>query len=222
MADRGADALVLVQADHGLHQRIVISIADRPIEGLIPSSQVLGEPDRGVLTGLNRSTAVHRHPERVGDQRRRRAGVDGPANDPPGVRVEDDRAVHLALPGWVLGDVGDPQLVRRLPPEGAVDQVAGDAVWLDPLPLWPSGHALDAGAAHQQLDRAVPDDELLAEGEFGVHPPGAVGAAGCRVNRADQVGEPHVPNGPSRRRAGLPGVVARLGDGEHAGGDLHR
>jgi hypothetical protein len=51
------------------------------------------------------------HAQRVGGQINLLAGIDGPADDPAGVRVDDDAAVDLALPGGMLGDVGDPQLV---------------------------------------------------------------------------------------------------------------
>ena len=43
--------------------------------------------------------------------------VDRPADDSAGVRVEDDAAVHLPLTGRVLGDVGEPELVRSIPRE---------------------------------------------------------------------------------------------------------
>jgi hypothetical protein len=67
------------------------------------------------------------HAERVGGQGRGLGGVDGPAHDSTGVHVEHDRAVELALPGGVLGDVGDPQLVRFMPGEVAVDEVGGES-----------------------------------------------------------------------------------------------
>jgi hypothetical protein len=44
------------------------------------------------------------------------------------VHVEHDRAVELALPGRVLGDVGDPQLVGPLASEVAVDEVGGNGI----------------------------------------------------------------------------------------------
>ena len=39
------------------------------------------------------------------------------------VGVENDRAVHLALAGRVLGNVGQPQLIQAFPTESAVDQI---------------------------------------------------------------------------------------------------
>lgn len=77
---------------------------------------------------------------------------DGPAHDAAGVGVEHGAAVDLALSGGVLGDVGDPELVRPGAGELALDAVAGDVVGLDLFPFPPPGQALQARAAHQQLD----------------------------------------------------------------------
>ena len=59
-----------------------------------------------------RLAVLDRHPERVARQRRGRVVADRPADDAAAERVEHDGAVDLALPGRVLGDVGQPQLVR--------------------------------------------------------------------------------------------------------------
>ena len=50
-------------------------------------------------------------------------GVDRPANDAAGVRVQDYAAVDLAFPGGVFGDVGQSQLVRGIPGEVAADEI---------------------------------------------------------------------------------------------------
>ena len=63
------------------------------------------------------------HPERVEHQGRGLGRVDRPADDEPGERVEDDAVVDLALPGGVLGDVGHPQLVRRVTRELTADEI---------------------------------------------------------------------------------------------------
>jgi hypothetical protein len=67
---------------------------------------------------------LDRHPERVGDQRRGRGGVDGPADHPTLAGVQHDRAVQLAFAGGVLGDVGDPQMVWAGAGELAVGRFA--------------------------------------------------------------------------------------------------
>jgi hypothetical protein len=63
------------------------------------------------------------------------------------------RAGELALAGRVLGDVGDPQLVRPGAAEVALDQV---------------------GAAHQQRDGVVADRDPMAKPQLGMDPQCAV------------------------------------------------
>ena len=57
------------------------------------------------------------HSQRVGDQGCRGLAVDRPANDPSAKRIEHHGTVHLALAPWVLGDVGDPELIAVLSTE---------------------------------------------------------------------------------------------------------
>src|ERR671912_2711487 len=55
--DGGADAFGLEQPDDALHQTVVVGVADRPDRGCDAfKGEMVGEPDRGVLTGLNRWT----------------------------------------------------------------------------------------------------------------------------------------------------------------------
>ena len=65
------------------------------------------------------------------------ATVDGPTDHPAAEGVEDTAAVDLALPGRVLGDVGEPQDVGPVDSEIALDQVLFgrfvDQVLLAPL-----------------------------------------------------------------------------------------
>jgi hypothetical protein len=49
--------------------------------------------------------------------------VDRPADHPAGEHIQHHTAVHLALPGGVLGDIGNPQLIRCRPVEPALDQI---------------------------------------------------------------------------------------------------
>src|SRR6266540_4301508 len=87
----------------------------------------------GYLLGMPTSSGGHGHDEsndatppkwgNISGERRRWRGVDGPPHHPAGVRVQDDRTVDLALPGGVLGDVGDPQLIRSRSGEPPVHQI---------------------------------------------------------------------------------------------------
>ena len=98
---------------------------------------------------------------------------------------QDDAAVDLALPGRVLGDVSDPQLVRAVAVEGPLDEVGGDVVWPDPFPLPSPAHASEAGSAHHQLDLVMADLDASAQSELGIDPAGAVGAVGLGVDLGD-------------------------------------
>ena len=46
-----------------------------------------------------------------------------PSHDPTAEQVEDDRAVHLALSGWMFCHIGNPEAVRLVADEVMVDQV---------------------------------------------------------------------------------------------------
>jgi hypothetical protein len=96
----------------------------------------------------------------------------------------------------VFGGVGDPQPIRLVAGELAVDQIGGDrALRLDPGPFG-AGQALESGAAHQHLHSVVPDADSAAEREFSVHSAGAVGAARVEMDSADQFGQPDMPQLP--------------------------
>ena len=82
------------------------------------------------------------------------------------------------------------------------------------------GESGQAGAPHQRLDRAVADQDAVAEAEFGVDASHAVGAEGRGVDGLDLLGEPGVAQGPWGDRAGAPLVVAGLGDSEEPAGEL--
>jgi len=89
------------------------------------------------------SAGLDRHPKRIGDQRRGRGGVDGPANHPTRTGIQHHRAVQLAFAGGVFGDVGDPQLVGAGAVELTPDQVGGGRLRAQPTPeLGAAGHAL--------------------------------------------------------------------------------
>ncbi|MFT7649296.1 MAG: hypothetical protein ACI8Y4_004057 [Candidatus Poriferisodalaceae bacterium] len=67
-----------------------------------------------------------RHLDCVGDEFGTDVVGDQPANHPPRVSVDHDRAVDLAGVGWVFGDVHDPQPVRYRRVERTVDQIIRD------------------------------------------------------------------------------------------------
>lgn len=104
--------------------------------------------------------------------------------------------------------VRNPQPVWRIPGEHALHQIGRGRR----LVTWPgpaiTRQALDARAGHQQLDLVVADLQPQPEGEFGVDPHDAVGAARGGVHGADLFGQPGMANIPGRRWTTSPLVVA--------------
>ena len=83
----------------------------------------------------------------------------------------------------MFGDVGDPQLVWAGAGELPLDQISGGRFGSQAAPvLGAAGDALQAGAAHQQLDSVEADADPAAQSELGVDPPAAVGLPGVGVH----------------------------------------
>lgn len=120
MEDRGADALGLVEADHALHERVIVRVTDRPDRG--PDArvgEVVGERDRGVLRpgvgvadqpvpldGASFTVALPQgHPHRYVDQLDGLAGGRVPSDDALGEDVQDEGHVDEPDPGTDIGEV---------------------------------------------------------------------------------------------------------------------
>ncbi len=104
--------------------------------------------------------------------------------------VQHDREVEPAVAGAVLGDVGDVETIWRFRSEVALDQVIGrrrGLVTTGAAAQPPAVHALQPRAAHQPFHPTAADCQVLAQDQFGVHPPGAVGAVGGCVRVVDAV-----------------------------------
>jgi hypothetical protein len=106
-----------------------------------------------------------------------------------GEGVQHAAAVERALTGGVLGDVGDPQLVRSNPVELAVDEVSGRDDTARPLDPGRSGQPVDPGVVRQGEHQPGGDRHVHRHGQLGVHAPVAVGAARGDVDLPDQPGE---------------------------------
>jgi hypothetical protein len=122
----------------------------------------------------------------------------------------------------MLGDVGDPELIRARSVELSFDSVGGDVVGLDPLPPATPGDARQACSAHQQLDLVVTDEDASAQGELGVDAPAAVDAVGLDMDLGDQVGQHRVSDRALRWRALAMLIEPGLRDAEDLARDLDR
>jgi hypothetical protein len=78
----------------------------------------------------------------------------------------------------VLGDVGDPQLVRGGSAESSVDEIGRGGDPGRPIADPTVGQPLEPGPLHEHRDSVVTDHDALAVQELGADPVGAVDPAG--------------------------------------------
>lgn len=98
---------------------------------------------------------------------RGQGAVDGPADDHPGEGVEHDTAVEPALARGVLGDVGQPQLVRARAREHAPNEIQRHHLRHPRSSRQaPCRQALQTELAHDRLDGVVANDDLAAVAQF--------------------------------------------------------
>jgi hypothetical protein len=178
--------------------------------------------DRARIVGaLLRLSADDGHAQRVGDQFGAHVLGNGPSNNKPGIGVHHRRAVHLAFQRRVLGDIGDPQHVRGVDGELAVDQVgAGLGVRVPDRAAVASApvEALDPSLAHQPSDPLEVHRQAQPEGRFGVDARRAVGAARLFVDPADLFQQQLVLLTSRRVEPSQPLVVARPRHSQHPAG----
>jgi hypothetical protein len=97
----------------------------------------------------------------------------------------------------MLGDVRDPELVRRETVEFAMDEVIAGGDATEAFDLRRPGQAGDSGQAHQLRDQMLADGDVHAAGQFGMDPAGSVGAPAGGVDLPDEPGQP-LPAHPCR------------------------
>ena len=175
------------------------------------------------------AAASHRHGEGVDGQDGLHPVTDRVADDPARPDVLDGAQVELALAGVVLGDVGQPQPIRRLGAEVPPDQivVGRRARLLAVLAALLAEHApplvVRADPPHPPVTAAVPGAAGLiseqAVAELGIVTMGVEHGIGqvrlLEVPVGDRVGEPAV--------VGLAGELedpARHRHGDPVGGQL--
>ena len=105
-----------------------------PIDARRPVPAASAEGQRGVLATLigvmddrDRPPLVHGHLQRLDHQRGAKMPRHGPTDDAPAEHVEDDGQVQEAGQGRDVGDVGDPEPVRRVRLEAPLDPIRGRA-----------------------------------------------------------------------------------------------
>jgi hypothetical protein len=156
-----------------LRHRVVVGTADGPAGGADAhrfaalaegEGRVLAAPIR-VVNHAGGPTLGQGHVEGVEHQVGLEMGGHRPAYDPSAVDVEYDREIEEAGPRRDVGDVGDPELIRRGGREDAAHQIGGRG-----LDGSASGRA-DAATtadAHQPVGPHQAGDALLAHVQPGV------------------------------------------------------
>jgi hypothetical protein len=138
--------------------------------------------------------------------------VHRPAHDPAAVDVLDGDEVQPPLPGPEVGDVGNPEHVRRLGPELPRDEVIRDPDAGNPdrrLALPAADQPRQAGLAHQPLDAFLADVGAVREPQLGVDAPRAVDATTIAVDLLDLLEQPGVAKRAIARPPVGPVVIAR-------------
>lgn len=167
----------------------------------------------GMNHGLAGLAGFHGHIERVQDEVGGLAHVDRPADDLARVDVDDTAAVDLPLAGGMLGDVRAPQLVRSGRSEVPVDQVfGGHEMFAIHVPFAGASQPAQARAYHHPCHLVPADADAQTVHEFGVHPTGAVAAAGGAVDVRDRLGEHLVSDRALAHWPVAPRPVAAVGD----------
>ena len=89
-----------------------------------------------------------------------------PADNPAAVQIHDGGQKEPALIGLDIGDVGEPDLVRRGGGEVPLEQVRSDrevvATIGGPHPPWPRHDGPDAMTAHQSFDATAAHPATLS------------------------------------------------------------
>ena len=128
------DDLGLVKAVDALGESVVVAIADTA-DGRFDAGlhQALGVFDRDILAApvamMDEAAATYRASvvkslfQGIEDEAGMRRAAYPPADDTPGECIDDERHIYKALSGRDVGEVGDPEHVRRRRLELAVDAV---------------------------------------------------------------------------------------------------
>ena len=106
--------------------------------------------------------------------------VHRPADHAAAERVDHDRDIQPSFAGPLLGDVGNPEPIRRVRPEVAFHQIGRrhrTEVAACESPSSTAVHALDPGLAHEPGDPFAAAADVVIEPQLDVHAWCAIGAS---------------------------------------------
>src|SRR6266567_1091262 len=148
-----------------------------------------------------------------------------PADDLSAVQIHHGGQIEPALIGLDVGDVGEPNPVRRGGYEVALEQIRGNREVVTAVggayPSWPRHDGPDTVAAHQSLDATTARPAALSP-QLGMNARAAIAAIGVAMDPLDVVDEVSIGGGSLALRARSPGIIAGRRDAEHVAHDRHR
>ena len=106
---------------------------------------------------------------------------------------------HWNARSWVLGDVGDPKLVRQISRELSINQILCRGQWWDIVTFTASSDALNIGTLHKKRHGTVTHIDPQTLRQFRVHPPCSVNATSISVHLTNDISEPYVAHTAHRR-----------------------
>src|SRR5207302_6416778 len=134
-----------------------------------------------------------------------------PADDLSAVQIHHGGQIEPALIGLDVGDVGEPNPVRRGGYEVALEQIRGNREVVTAVggarSSWPRHDGPDTVAAHQSLDATAARPAALSP-QLGMDARAAIATIGVAVNPPDVVDELTVSSGSRTLRARPPGIIA--------------
>src|ERR1700681_1687047 len=148
-----------------------------------------------------------------------------PADNPAAVEVQDGGQIEPALIGLDIGDVGEPDTVRRGGKEVSTEQVRCDrevvAAVGGPHPAWPRHDGPDTVMAHQSLDAPTPPPAAPSL-QLDMDARAAVASAGVAMDPLDVVDQLTIGGRSPALRPRAPGIIAGRRYPEHLAQDPHR
>src|ERR1700688_3098693 len=148
-----------------------------------------------------------------------------PADNPAAVQVHDGGQIKPALIGLDVGNVGEPDAIRRGSDEVPIQQVRSDRELVTAVsrahPPWPRHDGPDAVTAHQSLDAAAAHPAALSL-QLDMDAWAAIASISVAMDPLDVVDELSIGGRAPALRARAPGVITGWRYLEHVAQDPHR
>lgn len=176
----------------------------------------MSEQPAGVLTSVvgvqdrprGGSALPAGHVESVDDEFGADVVGDRPADDPSGPGIHDRAAIDPAVGSSVLSDVGEPEPIRAIGMELALDQVVMGCRGRDMSLLATVTHALELVFAHEPSDPLPSAGKAHVKCEFGMNPRRPIGSPRHHMDLTDREHQLPISQLPAARLSVLPLIEA--------------